>query len=952
MKPNEGYAKLKGKDVEYFIQKLSVTLGRTKIPKNNDSNSSNNDQLPETLHSLLQEQTHVDIPLGTNKNISRKHAAIIFNYQTRFFDLHVYGKNGAKVDGQFYNSNSIIPLRNGAEIQLGEAFFIFVQPVRKPNIFMSLIHQLPNTANSNNNNGDANNSNGFHSESHNSSSSNNNSSGNASSSNVDSSSNTHQHTTHQQHNEENHQQLQLPPSVLSTLNNSFGSSLAQAVAQTLDGINITVSHRRLSTLSSEGNNTTSTNTNTSINTEKVQIPATSMLSKLILSTLHPKDGSSLNNIHHHNNFRDHNNGTTTTIDLLKNKKILAKVLNVALVEEQKQLVRLVKANKEREQQGASNNGNANNNLVGSGSGVVANVINSKEETENNKKEEAVADNKGTSGNNQQQEQMTTSTNATNAVNNNDNSTTNNNTENTTKEETVEKSSVPNNNSTTSTQEVEKSNTTKKRKEPSRRKKNQEKAQQQTPVVKKENIVITYQKPDLPYSTLIAQALNDSDNKMLPLQSIYQWITEHYPYFKSDETGWKSSIRHNLSTNPKYFRKVEKDEWLSKNSTSVTNEETSNADSELMKDEESTTTGEKSENTETSGSSNPKKKSKKSNSVSVYALISEFEKEVLSGSIPSKKKASNSPGQEDGEKKKRKRKEEPLPTPPTEVEKKELPVGPKIKKKKGQNNVANNVPTVSNNIQVPNNVTSSSTTPSPSPQPMINNTPTPSSVNIMDQLNNSGNSKLVVNTSNVPNVHVNSNLLAQLGFPQTNQQQPSQQQIQQGNSNNSNLQLLQLLNQLQNPQILSLLQQKHNQAMNSYQQQNNNFQNSNNNGNNYNPMVNGSSPNKNTSLLQILGAQNFSAPNINMGNNNNNSNGVHVSISPSTLLNHINQQPTNNFPTNIPQQNQQVFPQNNVVNRNTFINQTTGYANSSQSTQQNAAFQLMNQLRMDFSNPGV
>ncbi|KAL7890497.1 hypothetical protein AOLI_G00027550 [Acnodon oligacanthus] len=42
----------------------------------------------------------------------------------------------------------------------------------------------------------------------------------------------------------------------------------------------------------------------------------------------------------------------------------------------------------------------------------------------------------------------------------------------------------------------------------------------------------------------------------PVKDIYGWILEHFPYFSSAPTGWKNSVRHNLSLN-KCFRKVEK-----------------------------------------------------------------------------------------------------------------------------------------------------------------------------------------------------------------------------------------------------------------------------------------------------------------------------------------------------------------------------------------------------------
>ena len=58
------------------------------------------------------------------------------------------------------------------------------------------------------------------------------------------------------------------------------------------------------------------------------------------------------------------------------------------------------------------------------------------------------------------------------------------------------------------------------------------------------------------SSLIFMAIEDSAQKALPVKEIYAWIIQHFPYFKTAPTGWKNSVRHNLSLN-KCFQKVEK-----------------------------------------------------------------------------------------------------------------------------------------------------------------------------------------------------------------------------------------------------------------------------------------------------------------------------------------------------------------------------------------------------------
>ncbi|XP_042210518.1 uncharacterized protein LOC121858274 isoform X2 [Homarus americanus] len=72
------------------------------------------------------------------------------------------------------------------------------------------------------------------------------------------------------------------------------------------------------------------------------------------------------------------------------------------------------------------------------------------------------------------------------------------------------------------------------------------------------------KPPYSFSCLIFMAIEDSTNKALPVKDIYAWILDHFPYFRNAPTGWKNSVRHNLSLN-KCFRKVEKAPNLGKGS---------------------------------------------------------------------------------------------------------------------------------------------------------------------------------------------------------------------------------------------------------------------------------------------------------------------------------------------------------------------------------------------------
>ncbi|XP_053681813.1 uncharacterized protein LOC128732564 [Sabethes cyaneus] len=72
----------------------------------------------------------------------------------------------------------------------------------------------------------------------------------------------------------------------------------------------------------------------------------------------------------------------------------------------------------------------------------------------------------------------------------------------------------------------------------------------------ENSTVTKvtKKPPFTYTELIEYALEDKGE--LTVSGIYQWISDHFPFYKSNDDRWKNSVRHNLSINP-HFRKGNK-----------------------------------------------------------------------------------------------------------------------------------------------------------------------------------------------------------------------------------------------------------------------------------------------------------------------------------------------------------------------------------------------------------
>ena len=65
-----------------------------------------------------------------------------------------------------------------------------------------------------------------------------------------------------------------------------------------------------------------------------------------------------------------------------------------------------------------------------------------------------------------------------------------------------------------------------------------------------------QKPPLSFACMIFMAVESSPQKMLPVKEIYEWIMWRFPFYRNAHSGWKNSVRHNLSLN-KCFRKVER-----------------------------------------------------------------------------------------------------------------------------------------------------------------------------------------------------------------------------------------------------------------------------------------------------------------------------------------------------------------------------------------------------------
>ena len=114
-----GYGKIAGRDWAFIIRKVEVNIGR-----------------PEALEKFTDEangqpagptaKTVVDIDLGPDRQVSRSHAIISYESETRQWLIIVNGRNGLRVDNNLLKRGAKMYLRNGNVIEIANTQMAFI----------------------------------------------------------------------------------------------------------------------------------------------------------------------------------------------------------------------------------------------------------------------------------------------------------------------------------------------------------------------------------------------------------------------------------------------------------------------------------------------------------------------------------------------------------------------------------------------------------------------------------------------------------------------------------------------------------------------------------------------------------------------------------------------------------------------------------------------------------
>ena len=115
-KGDEGFAMLRCANWGYYIKKLYCIIGYKPIKHDKTSNKCNT-------------TWEVDVDLGHIKNVSKQHALIAYNFQSKSFEIKNLSKKfPIRVNGVQMNYNDEMPLYHKSMITIGNQEFFFLLP--------------------------------------------------------------------------------------------------------------------------------------------------------------------------------------------------------------------------------------------------------------------------------------------------------------------------------------------------------------------------------------------------------------------------------------------------------------------------------------------------------------------------------------------------------------------------------------------------------------------------------------------------------------------------------------------------------------------------------------------------------------------------------------------------------------------------------------------------------
>lgn len=123
----QAYAKIAGRDWTFYVRTLAISIGR------------NTDMIPAPISTPNPQQANID--LGPAKVVSRQHAAIKYNMDSKCWELQVLGRNGARIDGNKVpvGAEHATPLHSGAILDIGGTQMMFILPDASPDILPKML---------------------------------------------------------------------------------------------------------------------------------------------------------------------------------------------------------------------------------------------------------------------------------------------------------------------------------------------------------------------------------------------------------------------------------------------------------------------------------------------------------------------------------------------------------------------------------------------------------------------------------------------------------------------------------------------------------------------------------------------------------------------------------------------------------------------------------------------